>query len=296
MPSNGHSVDLTASARTERDRYADRTDVLDKVGVLRYLLDDTHATTAMVAEFYEVTDELIRQAVKRNRDELDDDGYVVLGRSEVSDKLSLTPDELGMPKTAGSIGLYPRRAILRLGMLLRDSPIARQVRDYLLDAESRDRQVDPHNLTRMQILEMAIDSERRAVAAEAQIEADRPLVERAKTHAAGAGSVNRSVFAREVIEWAEPQGVRVLHKHVLEFLGRKLHMFIVGERSDHGQATTDAIRRGLADNRRDTTPAGRNTVTGVLTPTGQQYAWDRIIRYIDANGTLELPRRIGGVA
>lgn len=36
-----------------------------------------------------------------------------------------------MPRTAGSVALFPRRAVLRIGMLLRDSPIARQVRDYL---------------------------------------------------------------------------------------------------------------------------------------------------------------------
>ncbi|TDO18181.1 hypothetical protein EV580_1365 [Mycobacterium sp. BK086] len=130
------SADLTLpDARAERDALAGRTDVLDKVGVLRCLPDDMHATTEMVAEFYETSVEAIRQAVKRNRDELDDDGYQVLGRLEVSDKLSLTPDELGMPRNAGSIGLYPRRAVLRLGMVLRDSPVARQTRDYLLDAE-----------------------------------------------------------------------------------------------------------------------------------------------------------------
>jgi phage antirepressor YoqD-like protein len=130
------SADLTMpEARAERDALAGRTDVLDKAGVLRCLPDDLHATTEMVAEFYEVSADVIRQAVKRNREELDDDGYRVLGRSEVSDKLSLTPDELGMPRTAGSIGLYQRRAVLRLGMLLRDSSVARRVRDYLLNAE-----------------------------------------------------------------------------------------------------------------------------------------------------------------
>jgi phage antirepressor YoqD-like protein len=128
--------DLTlADARTERDALIGRVDVIDKVGVLRCLPDDMHATTAMVAEFYEVSDEVVRQAVKRNREELDDDGYRVIGRAEVSDALSLTPDEIGMPRTAGSIGLYPRRAVLRLGMLLRDSAVARRVRDYLLNAE-----------------------------------------------------------------------------------------------------------------------------------------------------------------
>ena len=122
------STDLTTAPRSQRDRLADRTDVLDKVGVLRMLPDDMHVTTDMVAEFYGVDISTVRQTVNRNREELDSDGYDVLTRAEVSDKLSLTPDELGMPRTAGSLAMFPRRAVLRVGMLLRDSPIARQRR------------------------------------------------------------------------------------------------------------------------------------------------------------------------
>jgi hypothetical protein len=293
------STDLTTAPRSQRDRLADRTDVLDKVGVLRMLPDDMHVTTDMVAEFYGVDISTVRQTVNRNREELDSDGYDVLTRAEVSDKLSLTPDELGMPRTAGSLAMFPRRAVLRVGMLLRDSPIARQVRDYLLAVEDASRTAIPDISTPSGVLAMAdmfASTARQLVLATEQLEEQRPMVERAKTHAAATGSVNRQTFAREVIEWAEPQNIRVLHAHVFDFLGRKLHLFITGERTDQGQATTDAIRRGLADNRRDTTKAGRNTITGVLTPTGQEYAWDRIIRYIDANGTLALPREIGGVA
>jgi len=130
------ALDLTdTSARAQRDQLADRTDMLDKVGVLRALPDNFNSTTAMVAEFYEVSSDVIRQAVKRNREEIDGDGFRVIGRSEVGDRLSLTPEELGMPRTTPSLSLFPRRAVLRIGMLLRDSAVARQVRDYLLDVE-----------------------------------------------------------------------------------------------------------------------------------------------------------------
>jgi phage antirepressor YoqD-like protein len=121
--------------RTERDRLIERTDVLDKVGVLRTLPDDMHCMTPMVAEFYGVTVEVIRQTVNRNREEFDDDGYLVVSRADVSDNLSLTWDELGVPVKTAAVAMFPRRAVLRVGMLLRDSPVARQVRDYLLDTE-----------------------------------------------------------------------------------------------------------------------------------------------------------------
>lgn len=155
--------DLTLpDARDERDQLADRTDVIDKVGVLRCLPDDMHATTAMVAQFYEVDREALLKVVQRNRDELDDDGFRIIGRSEVVDILSMTPDELGMPKTAPSMSLFPRRAVLRIGMLLRDSEVARQIRDYLLDAEqespARDLTEDEKLFEAFQILKRRNDN------------------------------------------------------------------------------------------------------------------------------------------
>ncbi|WP_280505798.1 phage antirepressor KilAC domain-containing protein [Nocardia farcinica] len=125
------STDLTlAHARADRDALADRTDVLDKVGVLRMLPDDFHVLTESVAEFYEVNAGTIRALVLDNRDELESDGYRVVTRSafEASYPKQLT-------SSASRIAVFPRRAVLRVGMLLRDSPVARQVRDMLLDAE-----------------------------------------------------------------------------------------------------------------------------------------------------------------
>lgn len=125
------SADLTQpDARGERDALAGRVDVLDRVGVLRCLPDDMHATTDMVAEFYQVPLDSVRTVVKRNREEFDDDGYDTLSRSEFEERFNAN-----LSSSANTIALYPRRAILRLGMLLRDSDVARRVRDYLLDAE-----------------------------------------------------------------------------------------------------------------------------------------------------------------
>lgn len=159
--------DLTApTARDERDQLAGRTDVLDKVGVLATLPDDMHANADQVATFYETTREVIRQTVVRNKDEFYADGYRVLTRAEVSDELSLTPEEIGMPRTAPSMSLFPRRAVLRVGMLLRDSPIARKVRDYLLDAERP--HIDGGSITRLELIEIARNAEIERLALEAK--------------------------------------------------------------------------------------------------------------------------------
>lgn len=142
-------TDLTlASAREERDALASRTDVLDKVKVLRTLPDDVHVTTEMVAEFYAVPVKTIQTVVLRNREELDGDGYRVSTRAGFEETFKMK-----VPSSASTIALFPRRAVLRIGMLLRDSMIALQVRDYLLDAERSGRELSEDEIV-MRALEI----------------------------------------------------------------------------------------------------------------------------------------------
>ncbi|TDC76217.1 restriction endonuclease [Streptomyces hainanensis] len=133
---NAHESDLLAS-RELRGRVLDRVDVLDKVKTLRLLPDGLHVTTRMVAEFYEVDREAVKKVVIRHRGELVESGLRVLEGLELQrfkrDNLSPNP---GLPQPRRSLTLYPRRAVLNVGMLLRDSVVARQVRSYLLDTEA----------------------------------------------------------------------------------------------------------------------------------------------------------------
>lgn len=287
------STDLTlVSARADRDGFADRTDVLDRVGVLRMLPDDFHATTDMVAEFYQVDVDAIRQTVTRNREEIDGDGYRVVTRSEFeSDIASLS----NLDPKVRSLGLYPRRAILRVGMLLRDSIPARQVRDYLLDVEDV-AQIVPLELTEDQIVHRAmhiLDNKVRVL--EAAIERDRPLVAKAEAHTASASAIHRQEFAREVQAWGQKSGVSILHEHVYAFLRHK-GMLIAGHRSDRNHATSEAVKRGWAWTDKGTTEDGHPYATTKLNPRGQDVAWKWITAFVKDNGGLDLPRQIGGVA
>lgn len=157
-------VDLTTPhARSRRDALAARVDVLDKVGVLRTLPDDMHVTTEMVAAFYEVDRETVLTVVKRNRDEIEDDGYRVVTKSTFEETFNLN-----VSSSANRVALFPRRAVLRVGMLLRDSPIARQVRDMLLNAETESR---PAELSEDEIVLRALEIQQgkiRALTAENQ--------------------------------------------------------------------------------------------------------------------------------
>lgn len=113
-----------------------------------------YATTQQVADFYGVDMESVRQIAKRNKAELEEDGYYTAPGKEIkekldSDKLSLSHIE---PKlghfivhhkgqqtkiTYRNVALFPKRAILRVGMLLRDSEVAKEVRTQLLNIEEK---------------------------------------------------------------------------------------------------------------------------------------------------------------
>ncbi|WP_306184618.1 restriction endonuclease [Streptomyces sp. MK5] len=124
-------------SRSLRDSVLDRTDVLDRVKALSLLPDGMHVTTAMVAAYFEVTVEVVRQLTKRHREELQANGMAVLRGADLrqfeSDNVSLSTDSY--PQARRSLTIYPRRAVLNVAMLLRDSDVARQVRTYLLDME-----------------------------------------------------------------------------------------------------------------------------------------------------------------
>jgi len=128
-------ADLLDSRDVRNLRLA-RVNVLDKVGSLTVLPDDVHATTEAVASFYNVPESTIKSAVKEHRAELESNGYRVVRGAELRElarEMGNQSRELG-PNTR-SLALFTRRAVLNVGMLLRDSEVAKQVRAYLLEVE-----------------------------------------------------------------------------------------------------------------------------------------------------------------
>ncbi|WP_327253872.1 restriction endonuclease [Streptomyces sp. NBC_01244] len=119
-------------SKTLRTSVLERTEVLDRVKVLSLLPDGLHVTTAMVAAYYEVTQVVIRALLFDHREELESNGYRVLTGTELSYFKQLGD----IPSQASSLAVFHRRAVLNVGMLLRDSEVARQVRNHLLDAEA----------------------------------------------------------------------------------------------------------------------------------------------------------------
>lgn len=102
-------------------------------------------TTKQVADYFEVGIEAIKKCYQRNKEEIDSDGCMLATRDILSGHF--------VPLKSGRAGLvrydtengdfidvsnkgtycYPKRAILRIAMLLRDSEIAKEIRTQLLN-------------------------------------------------------------------------------------------------------------------------------------------------------------------
>lgn len=120
-----------------------RVEVLDKVKGLVLLPALEMATTQQVADFYGVGVKAINSVVTRHIDELKQDGFYTEDKKSIIEHLKLQNEYL--EKRAGGVvyvsfgngntitisnrglRLFPKRAILRVGMLLRDSAVAKEV-------------------------------------------------------------------------------------------------------------------------------------------------------------------------
>jgi hypothetical protein len=130
---------ILVESRTAREQYINQLDILDKVKKLVLLPDDVHATVELWADYYEVDVDAVESHIRRNRDELESDGMKILKGKDLTKFVSAFETEASISKKARFLTLIPRRGGLRLGMLLRDSPIAKTVRTYLLDTEQENR-------------------------------------------------------------------------------------------------------------------------------------------------------------
>lgn len=130
-----------------RNSLSNRIDVLDKVKTLLLFKMSDFANTKQVADYYMVGEEAIKTITFNHEDELILDGIKKLSGKETKEYLvscDLQPAnfrgyfEVGGIKFANkSNTMFPRRAILRIGMLLRDSIIAKEVREQLLNIEEK---------------------------------------------------------------------------------------------------------------------------------------------------------------
>lgn len=127
-----------------REENMNRVEVLDAVKTLLSLPNTELYTIEMVANYYEVEVGTIQKLVTRNVDELSKNGYKTMTGKEIKEEF-LGKDNVSIANFKGYFTLngskmnnntnriFTKRTVLNVGMLLRDSKIAQEVRSRLLD-------------------------------------------------------------------------------------------------------------------------------------------------------------------
>lgn len=135
---------ILVESQAARNEFANRTDVLQKVKKLSLLPDDVYVTVQMTAAYYESPKKTVETLIRSHRRELEQDGLRVLSGEELKQFATLmtkvAKDDTLLTNRTRHLTVLPRRAVLRIGMLLRDSEVAKQVRTYLLNMEHQGQQ------------------------------------------------------------------------------------------------------------------------------------------------------------
>nr|DAZ62302.1 MAG TPA: hypothetical protein [Caudoviricetes sp.] len=131
-----------------RNELITRTEVLDKVKKLLLIPEMNCMTIRQVADYYEVDIDTLKKCCKRNKDEIILDGVVTKTPRVFKDLLKgqdvplvqnqtnlviQIDDNTRLEIPNRGIKCFSKRAVLRIGMLLRDSKIAQEVRTQLLN-------------------------------------------------------------------------------------------------------------------------------------------------------------------
>jgi len=145
-----------------RNELIARTEVLDKVKKLLLIPEMNCMTIRQVADYYEVDIDTINRCCQRNRTEIVGDGVANKTPKVFKDLLNEQDVQLVQNRTNlviqiddntrleipnRGIKCFSKRAILRIGMLLRDSKIAQEVRTQLLNIVEHTAEEKPELLT-----------------------------------------------------------------------------------------------------------------------------------------------------
>lgn len=112
-------------------------DFLDKIKVVPYLTNDMVLSTNQIANYYECGLEAVKTIIKRNREEFEADGMIVLKGQDLKD----FKEKIGEVQTeptlnyASSLTILPKRSLLRVGMILTNNALSTKIRNYLLNIE-----------------------------------------------------------------------------------------------------------------------------------------------------------------
>ncbi|MEC2277103.1 hypothetical protein [Bacillus subtilis] len=129
------NTNLYLIKESEREQYMDRIDVLNKVKKLKMLGDKKHTSIKFLSEYFGMKVPTLTTYIHRNNEVLVD-GLKKLEGLE----LEGFKHKYNMPGKFIKLYIVPKRAVLRLAMILKNSDTAIKVRKELTDQEEGDQQ------------------------------------------------------------------------------------------------------------------------------------------------------------
>lgn len=147
-----------------REKYISRTEVLDKVKTIMLIPQMDMMTSRQVAEYYGVDYNTVKLCYQRNEKEISSDGVITQTPRNFKDFLKVhnvplrsseqkngkfiidIDDNIHLEIPNRGIRCFSKRAVLRFGMLLRDSEIAKEVRSQLLNVFEKAETGEPINV------------------------------------------------------------------------------------------------------------------------------------------------------
>lgn len=205
------------SDRSMRDKCVGRYEVLEKVKKLLLLPGTDLMSIEQVADFYEVSSQGIKNLYSQNREEIDGDGTKMLPRDfyNGSNEKSISVDikqtsvtytfEDGQIVTINNRGLkvFSKRAVLRIGMMLQQSWVAREVREQLLNIEEKvSDETKTHDIDEEQSLMLSVGMAVASGDATAVAITSAKLVEFKNRHIQKLENDNKAL-AEGILEWKD---------------------------------------------------------------------------------------------
>ena len=248
---------IYTESKTLRNETLDNVsyDFLDKMKVIPYLTDDMVVTVQQAANYYECSMDTIKTLIKRNRDEFEEDGMVVLKGKE----LKKFKEELGVGSNepslsyASSLTILTKRSLLRIGMLMTSNLLATKIRNYLLNIEEK----------------TEIDRKSWAIQREVGI------IERKRMTSA----ISRYIPESKHKKFAYPNYTNMIYKVILGCDAKSLRL-------DRNVKTNDALRDSFTEDELKKVEEVETIVTGLISMDFtykqiEQMLKDRFIKKID---------------
>lgn len=213
--------------RTLRDRNVGRFEILEKVKKVLLIPNTDFMTVNQLAEYYSthykdeskndniITSDGIRKLYSLHSDELDGDGVCIKSYKDfligneftlenLKGKVKLTHiSGVSFDIPNRGIRVFPRRAILRVGMLLRDSEVAKEIRTQLLNIEKKtSNEIKIHDIDEEQSLMLSVGMAVASGNATAVAVASAKLVEFKNRHIQKLENDNKAL-AKGILEWCD---------------------------------------------------------------------------------------------